>query len=60
VELDAKRSYTREVGLDKLFTFPGPGVYRVQLVYASPWWAAEGRAHWTGSFGGNVMNVTIK
>lgn len=60
VHLTSAHSYTREVDLDKLVPFPLPGVYRVQLVYNSPWWAVEGRAHWTGEFGGNVMTITIK
>jgi len=60
IELVRGKDYERAVDLDKLFTFPRPGTYKVQLTYACPWWAGEGRAKWTGGFGGPAMTVTVK
>jgi hypothetical protein len=58
-EVIAGRSYRRKVDLSKLITFERPGVYQVQLSYACPFWAGEGRARWTGGFSGPVMTVRI-
>jgi hypothetical protein len=59
-ELIAGKAYRRRVDLAQLCSFDQPGVYRVQLTYACPFWAGEGRVHWTGSFGSPLVKVTIK
>ena len=59
-ELTAGKTYVRTVDLEELYGFSKPGVYKVQLTYARPFRAGEGRDHWTGGFGGQRVWVTIR
>ena len=59
-QLTDKSPYARTLNLETLHGFQKPGTYKVQLTYACPWWVGQGRGHWTGSFNGRMVTVTVK
>jgi len=58
-EIPNGEPYKKLIDLSKLYDFPGPGLYKVQLVYDSVWLADPGQDEWPGSFTSQVFTVTI-
>jgi hypothetical protein len=53
-------SYSRKLDLAKLADLSKPGVSTIQLRYALPYGAGEGRTHWNGSFGSAPVTITVR
>lgn len=53
------KPYVRQIDLGKLYDFPIPGTYKVQLIYDSACFENPVHGEWLGGFAGRAFSVTI-